>query len=240
MCFLRHNRYIQLASKFYSLLKLSSVQNDQFVPLDMTINKQFITIQMNSVNLTIEDGLILQNKNQLSYIDSVSITSQQTSKSINMKIYGFDYCLCFILRLSPIVQQVSLRYSNLGEIFAMVGSIASALMGLGILVEQINSYYKDNLLIQLILEQYFAKKVEINKMGQIKNIKGLQDLNKIKSLQQIAEKMFLTQKFGRNEIIQANDFIIQTNQFEESVEMNSRESFQFFIEDMNLLTYTQT
>ena len=47
-------------------------------------------------------------------------------------------------------------------------------------------------------------------------------------------ELFLLYKFGRNELLLANEFKIQTDQFEESQEMTTLEAKKFYIEDMEI------
>ncbi|KAM3129606.1 hypothetical protein pb186bvf_018287 [Paramecium bursaria] len=230
------------------LKQIQTVQKKQYLAFDFN-DCYNLYMQMNSANLNVEDGLLFQNLNFYQYIDDISILSQVQSKEFNLKSLGINYYFCFVLKLSPIAYQVDVRYQNLGEIFAMVGSIASVLMSVGILMEYLNGYYQDNILIYKILSQYFPNKIQINEIGQITEIKGLQDYQQIKKLQELAEgklnilniiysisrlELFLLYKFGRNELVQANDFVIQCNQFEETQEMNTLDPKKFYIEDMEL------
>ena len=47
-------------------------------------------------------------------------------------------------------------------------------------------------------------------------------------------ELFLLHKYGRSDLLLANDFIIQTDQFEESHELNSLDAKKFYIEDMEI------
>ncbi|KAM3129604.1 hypothetical protein pb186bvf_018285 [Paramecium bursaria] len=230
------------------LKQIQTVQRKQYLSFEYTSSYN-LYMQLNTANLNVEDGLLFQNLNSFKYVDDISFMNQVNSKEYNIKSLGYNYYFCFVLKLSPLVYEVDIRYQNLGQIFAMVGSIASVLMSVGILIEFLNGYYQDNILIYKILQQYFPNKIQINEIGQIINISGLQDNSQIQKLQELADsklnilniiyqisriELFLIYKFGQNELLSANNFIIQTNQFEESQEMTSLDTKKFYIEDMDV------
>ncbi|KAM3129601.1 hypothetical protein pb186bvf_018282 [Paramecium bursaria] len=230
------------------LKQIQTVPRKQYLAFEYT-SCYNLYMQIKTANLNVEDGLLFQNLKSYKYVDDISFISQVSSQEFNLKSFGYNYYFSFLIRLSPLVYQVDVRYQNLGEIFAMVGSIASVLMSIGILIEFVNGYYQDNILIYKILQQYFPNKILINEIGQIVNIKGLQDKSQIQKLSELAEtklnilniiyqisrmEMFLLYKFGRNELIKANLFTVQTDQFEESQEMVTLDEKRFYIEDMEL------
>ena len=67
-------------------------------------------MQMNTANLKVEDGLLFSNLKTYKYVDDISFISQVHSKEYNLKSLGYNYYFCFVIKLSPLVYEVDVRY----------------------------------------------------------------------------------------------------------------------------------
>ncbi|KAM3134429.1 hypothetical protein pb186bvf_013542 [Paramecium bursaria] len=188
------------------------------------------------------------------YVDDVSFISQSLSSDYGKQFMGIDSQFSFMLRLDPIYTQNIIRYLNIGEILAMVGSIVSVLMSLGIAIQQINKYCLQNYLNYQVLNQYMPSQFQRNIFGKIFKIKALtqQQSNRvIPQLIEIAQRkfdiinlvyqisrieLFLIKNFGKSELLKANQYELKLEQQDQESQSIKQESFS--INDIELFTYT--
>ncbi|KAM3126772.1 hypothetical protein pb186bvf_021125 [Paramecium bursaria] len=210
-----------------------------------------MSVQLQQVRTFVNVGILFQNVLQFNYIESYETFFQQQSLESSVRLQGRQFYLGYQLRLNPMEINQDIRYSNIGEILAQVGSILSVLMMFKSLIQYYQNIILDNIIYYQVLNQWFPDQIRVNKFGVISSVAGykqkyqldkftnlaaskLDVINIIHQIQRI--ELVLIKNFGRNELQEANSYVIQPHALLGTENPYEREA-EFYLEDLKILKY---